>query len=143
MTSITTWLRLEPRCRTADMNGGLQARVYDPLWLLARQWQLGEFQGEDNGSPASAEWRGEVARFTRYAPGPLAPRATVEGQPFDGRAVPLETLVEGEPITPKATTLERLRFAADAGRHFLRLVEQQRCREAIAPTSSRCFRWLR
>ena len=126
MTSITTWLRLEPRCRTADMNGGLQARIYDPLWLLARQWQLGEFQGEDNGSPASAEWRGEVARFTRYAPGPLAPRATVEGQPFDGRAVPLETLVEGEPITPKMTTLERLRFAADAGRHFLRLVEQQK-----------------
>ena len=40
------------------MNTGLQARLYDPLWLLARQWQIGEFQGEDNGSPAV----GAVAR---------------------------------------------------------------------------------
>ena len=63
MSSITTWVRLEPRCRTADMNAGLQARIYDPLWLLARQWQIGEFQGEDNGSPAV----GAVARRVRPA----------------------------------------------------------------------------
>lgn len=96
MSSITTWVRLEPRCRTADMNAGLQARIYDPLWLLARQWQIGEFQGEDNGSPAVAQWRGESARFTRYSPGPLAPRATADGQRFDGHALPLETLVESD-----------------------------------------------
>ncbi len=126
MPSITTWVRLEPRCRTADMDGGLQARIYDPLWLLARQWQIGEFQGEDNGSPAVAQWRGESARFTRYAPGPLAPRATADGQPFDGHTLPLETLVESEPVRPSTTTRERLRFAADAGRHFLRLLDRQK-----------------
>jgi hypothetical protein len=125
MSSITTWLRLEPQSRSADMSAGLQARVYDPLWLLARQWQIGEFRGEDNGSPAVAQWRGESARFTRYAPGALADRATKEGQGFDGRAVPLETLVECEPVRPRTTALERLRFAADAGRHFLRLLDQE------------------
>jgi len=26
----------------------------DPLWLLARQWQLGEYQGNDGGSPVDA-----------------------------------------------------------------------------------------
>lgn len=124
MSSITTWVRLEPRCRTADMNAGLQARIYDPLWLLARQWQIGEFQGEDNGSPAMAQWRGESARVTRYAPGGLAPRATADGQPFDGHTVPLETLVESEPVRPWATPRERLRLAADAGRHLLRLLER-------------------
>ena len=31
------------------MDTSLQARIYDPLWLLPRQWQFGEFEGEDNG----------------------------------------------------------------------------------------------
>jgi hypothetical protein len=28
------------------MQDGLQARIHDPLWLLARQWQFGELKGE-------------------------------------------------------------------------------------------------
>ena len=40
-----------PTQQCAAMEETLKARVYDPLWMLARQWQLGEFQGEDNGSP--------------------------------------------------------------------------------------------
>src|SRR5688500_3128932 len=27
----------------------LEARVKDPLWFLARQWQSGEFEGENGG----------------------------------------------------------------------------------------------
>jgi hypothetical protein len=123
MASITSWMRLEPRSRRADINEGLQARIYDPLWLLARQWQLGEFQGEDNGSPASARWRGNVAPLTRYFPGALADKTTV-AQAYDG-TVPLETLVERERVRPFANELERLRFAAEAGQHFLRLLDRQ------------------
>ena len=123
--SITTWVRLEPHSRNAEMNAGLQARLYDPLWLLARQWQVGEFQGEDNGSPASARWRGEVARLTRYYPGALADETPVEGQPYDSGTTPLETLVERERVRPEAGKPERLRFAAEAGQHFLRMLEQQ------------------
>jgi hypothetical protein len=118
-------MRLEPNVRNADMNAGLQARIYDPLWLLARQWQVGEFQGEDNGSPAMARWRGESARLTRYYPGTLADKAPVVGQAYDGGAMPLETLVEREGVRPKAGKLEKLRFAAEAGQHFLRLLDQQ------------------
>jgi len=51
MPSITTWSRLEPNVRGAAQPETLKARIYDPLWLLARQWQLGELQGEDNGTP--------------------------------------------------------------------------------------------
>ena len=50
MGSITSWIRLEPR-RRDDMSEAVHARVYDPLWMLARQWQTGEFQGEDTGTP--------------------------------------------------------------------------------------------
>src|SRR5580765_8039097 len=116
-------MRLEPRVRTANMATGLQARIYDPLWLLARQWQVGEFQGEDNGSPASARWRGEVSPLNRFHAGPLT--GTVEGRRFDGRSTPLETIVERERVRPDPTHLEKLRFAAEAGHQFLRMLEQQ------------------
>jgi hypothetical protein len=125
MASVTTWVRLEPRTRNSAMNTGLQARIYDPLWLLARQWQVGEFQGEDNGSPALARWRGESARLTRYHPGTLADHVSVEGQVYDGSAMPLETLVERERVRPQAGKPEKLRFAAEAGQHFLRMLDQQ------------------
>ncbi|HKG93218.1 MAG TPA: hypothetical protein VKA84_15035 [Gemmatimonadaceae bacterium] len=123
MPSVTTWMRLEPRVRNADMSTGLQARVYDPLWLLARQWQFGEFQAEDNGSPAAARWRGEVSRLNRYYAGPLA--GVAEGQRFDGDSMPLETVVERERVRPNPTDLEKLRLAAEAGHQFLRMLEQQ------------------
>jgi hypothetical protein len=117
-------MRLEPRCR-ADMSVGLQARIYDPLWLLARQWQVGEFQGEDNGSPAVARWQGEAARLNRYFPGPLPDGDRAAGEPFDSSTIPLETLVEREPARPGPGGLDKLRFAADAGAHFLRVLSQQ------------------
>lgn len=125
MASVTTWMRLEPRVRKTDMNAGLQARIYDPLWLLARQWQVGEFQGEDNGSPAIARWRGESAPLTRYFPGALADRASAVGQTYDSGAMPIETLVERERAQPQAGKAEKLRFAAEAGQHFLRMLDQQ------------------
>lgn len=48
---VTWWQRLEPRPRTNSIRDGLAARVRDPLWMLGRQWQVGEFHGEDTGTP--------------------------------------------------------------------------------------------
>jgi len=109
------------------MKTSLQARIYDPLWLLARQWQFGEFQGEDNGSPVLARWRGESARLTRYLSGPIAPKTRVDAPNYDS-GMPLETVVEREKTLPTNQTskLERLRMAAEAGQHFLRLLDQMR-----------------
>src|SRR5262249_28917567 len=92
--SITSWMRLEPRSRDAELHTSLQARIYAPLWLLAGQWQLGEFQGKDKGSPIMARWRGEAARLTRYHAGAMAPNPRVDAPRYDGRRLPLETLVE-------------------------------------------------
>ena len=100
MASITSWVRLEPRGRDAEMNTSLQARIYDPLWLLTRQWQLGEFQGQDNGTPVLARWRGQSSRLTRYHSGPIAPNAMAAALPYDARRSPLEALVEREPVRP-------------------------------------------
>ncbi len=126
MASITSWMRLEPRSRNAEMDTSLQARIYDPLWLLARQWQLGEFQGEDNGSPITARWRAEAARLTRYHSGAIAPNTRAD--PYDGSRMPLETLVERETIRPatnQPAKPEKLRVAAEAGQQFLRMLDRQ------------------
>jgi hypothetical protein len=128
MPSITSWLRLEPRSRDAEMNTSLEARIYDPLWMLARQWQLGEFEGEDNGSPVIARWRGEAAPLTRYHLGAIAPNTRVDAPHYDARRLPLEVLAERETVRPPAARAlppQKLRFAAESGQHFLRLLDQQ------------------
>ena len=37
-----------------DFDRALRAEVRDALWMLTRQWQLGEFRGDDAGSPVLA-----------------------------------------------------------------------------------------
>ncbi|WP_369133617.1 hypothetical protein [Modestobacter sp. I12A-02662] len=112
MPSITTWNRLEPRARSGDMRPGLEARLQDPLWLLARQWQVGEFQGEDVGSPVSVRVRAAVAPIG-------APRAAGGELADDGSSMPLEVAVERDRDEPD------LRFAAEAGLHLLRLLDDE------------------
>lgn len=127
MSSITSWMRLEPVSRNSEMKASLQARVYDPLWLLARQWQLGEFQGEDNGSPVMARWQGESARITRYHSGAIEPGSSVNAPAYDRSHMPLETLVEREPVrslAPQTTKLEKLRLAVETGLEFLRILDR-------------------
>lgn len=47
---LRIWSRLEPRAREVDFAGALAARIADPMFLLGRQWQFGEFTGTDAGS---------------------------------------------------------------------------------------------
>ena len=67
--SVTMWNRLEGRPRTQDFQRALQAEVRDALWMLSRQWQLGEFRGSDAGSPVFAKVRVDSSTLTRYRPG--------------------------------------------------------------------------
>src|SRR5687768_338439 len=89
-----TWARLEPRVRPDSPDGNLsravKAAVHDPLWLLCRQWQLGEFQGEDAGSPVVVQADVATAPITRFKPHGGA------ATDYDG-SEPLEALVEREP----------------------------------------------
>ena len=86
MPSITSWMRLEPHTRNAEMKTSVQARIYDPLWLLGRQWQVGEFQGEDSGTPIVARLRADVSRLTRYFAGPIAANTEVTAPRFDAKS---------------------------------------------------------
>lgn len=121
MPSITTWTRLEPRSRSESLQTNLQARVYDPLWMLARQWQFGEFQGEDNGSPVAVRLEAERSKLDMFSPGrPQRPPTTTNAIPYDSEKLPLETLVERE--NGSALFVDSFRHQVESGLHFLRLL---------------------
>jgi hypothetical protein len=122
--SITCWTRIEPHARTSDLEHGLalglQAQVYDALWLLGRQWQLGELRGEDAGSPVSVSVSGTCTPLARWQPRGGAPQDVPAG-------APLEAVVERErvlpPLGPSGGAFGDLRLAAEAGLQLLRMID--------------------
>jgi hypothetical protein len=131
-SSVTSWTRLEPQVTDADLAATANARLYDPLWQLTRQWQLGEFQGEDAGSPVQARLRAAAAALSRCHLGPLS--ADVAGQPYDPGRVPLEALVERRPMRPAGEHDPRLlSLAVDAGLQLLRMLELDPAARAYRP----------
>ena len=110
---VRGWNRLEGRPRSADFERSLRAEVRDPLWFLTRQWQFGEFEGDDAGAPIDARIAYETAPLDGY-------RSGADILPYDGK-VPLEARVEGEAVPfdlmlhmQAARVFERL--LADRGR---------------------------
>lgn len=99
--SLTSWNRVEPSPRGDSFQRGLEAAVRDPLWFLARQWQIGEFAGEDAASPAFASITAAARRVDGWRPGsgPM--------QSYDGSAL-LEALAQNEPTTPDLRTAVEL-----------------------------------
>mgnify|MGYP000194577226 CR=1 FL=1 len=90
--SHTVWERLEPLTRNPELTGTLRAELADPLWLLSRQRQFGEFKGEDAGSPVAVRVDYEQDDVTRVAVGD----STLE---YDAaNDAPVESLVESEPV---------------------------------------------
>jgi hypothetical protein len=77
---LRVFTRLEPRLRETEFDDALAARVHDPMFMLGRQWQFGEFAGEDGGSAVFAM----LARRVTAVAGPeggLEP--AVEAMPYE------------------------------------------------------------
>ncbi|MFQ5636632.1 MAG: hypothetical protein ACE5IR_01390 [bacterium] len=89
--SITTWNRLEGRPRTEDFDRALKAEVRDALWMISKQWQMGEFMGDDAGSPVLAKAHMATTALTKYQPGEEAPMVLEQD-------IPLEVKVEHQKI---------------------------------------------
>lgn len=109
VSAVVNWNRLEGRPRREDFARSLKAEVRDPLWALCRQWQFGEFRGENTGSAINARLQMRVGRLDAYAP------ADGTARPYDDR-VPLEVRVEREPMPMT------LGVRVQVGRHFSRVL---------------------
>jgi hypothetical protein len=111
---FTPQFRFEGRSRDPDNQDNLAMRVADPLWMLGRQWQFGEFQGEDNGSPIHV-----VARFKKDRIRHFSFFSNPKYHPLDER-IPLEAAIEAMPIAPLD-----LRSRARIGQQFERIVARR------------------
>ncbi|MGB3546729.1 MAG: hypothetical protein WBA17_07125 [Saprospiraceae bacterium] len=67
--TIVGYNRLEGRPRTANFDRALKAEVRDALWMISKQWQVGEFQGDDAASPVVAKLLLHTSRMDRYQGG--------------------------------------------------------------------------
>src|SRR6266540_4086891 len=63
------WDRIEAIARSTGLTGGLEARVANPLCLLARQWQVGEFHGDDAAQPAVVRITGRSTPLATFRAG--------------------------------------------------------------------------
>jgi hypothetical protein len=98
---------------TPDLQSGLQAQIADPLWLVGRQWQFNELQGEDAGSPVDVRLTGERAGLARYAPGTPGANTATSARDYQAEPLPLEVLVEREGVRaahPRANIEAGLQF---------------------------------
>lgn len=117
--AITRWNRLEGRPRTHNFDRALRAEVRDALWMLAKQWQMGEFQGDDAGSPVLARACIDVMPIDRFQAGQGPVEALVLEEP-------LEAKVERRPLPLWAgDQYLSLDLRLVVGRRWLRLLERE------------------
>ena len=91
-----SWWRVEGSCRDSQVAEGLAARVADPLWALARQWQVGEFVGEDAASPIVVTADVAHTTLSTFAQGHGKEKGVLDHAVKADR--PLEVLVEQETV---------------------------------------------
>lgn len=108
--------RLEPLPRDPDLMTSVRAAVHDPMWFLARQWQLGEFTGEDTGSPISVRVSLTSHHISRDSASLL----------YDINTTPLEAAVERErPVSDTSSATGITKQSAQAGLYLVRLLRQK------------------
>ena len=118
LPTITVWNRIEGRPRAEDYSRALKAEVRDPLWLLSKQYQTGEFQGEDAGSALLAKVHIKTTMLTKYQAGD-------ETSVYQDDSIPLEARVEQQPIAFTVAGQEiALELRLQMGRHWLRLLRK-------------------
>ena len=114
--------RLEPRPRSDRIEENLAAKVRDSLWFLARQWQFGEFNGEDAASPVYVDLK---TRF--YSIDGWKPTDAGSYQKYDKGKAPLEARITAEPFTPDWAT------SVELGQRFEALLEESDLGRLIEP----------
>lgn len=115
--TITMWNRLEGRPRREDFSRALKAEVRDALWMLARQWQLGEFRADDAGSPIFTKLHLTTTVLKKYRPDAHEVEAFEEDVPLEAKVErrPLAFLLGGADISLDLRLL--------MGRHWLKLMK--------------------
>ncbi|MGC3946462.1 MAG: hypothetical protein QM762_18390 [Chryseolinea sp.] len=112
--SVIMWNRLESSLRNeTQLDNALRFEIRDALWMLTRQWQFGEFEGEDAGSATFASISSEQSQISGVG------SSAGQVQSFDTTNAPFEKEIEHEVFLPDVAT--RL----EMGRHFERILAKR------------------
>ncbi len=87
--------RIEPYVRNINednINNALSMAIHDPLWMLARQWQFGEFEGNDAGSVILAKLKAKKIKVNKLY------NLDNRSQVTNIEDMPLEPMVEALPV---------------------------------------------
>ena len=116
-TGFTLWARLHLDTSDPRLAHAHQVQVRDALWLLARQWQVGEFNGFDGGSPIRADYQLQQLKLTSYAPDPSTASAPPPAEAIGANDPPLEVRAEREvfPLGLRGSVQLGLRFESMLG----------------------------
>jgi hypothetical protein len=118
---------LEPRPRQSEFDKVLECGVYDALWMLTKQWQFGEFQGEDTGSAIFAKIHMQTTPITRIK------TANGVAQTYTDD-IPLEERIENLPY--------RLDFKStlEAAFIFLKCLDNAAAQLGVADYNSKAYK---
>lgn len=112
------WSRLAPAPANEDVAEALRCEVRDPLWLLARQWQMGEFRAEDAGTAAYSHVIAHTTPLQHFsAPGQQPPVQV-------SREIPLDAAIE------RTAPEFDLSLRIEAGREWRKLLFKANKQEA-------------
>ncbi len=117
--TVVMWNRLEGRPRTHHFDRALKAEVRDALWMLAKQWQMGEFKAGDAGSPVFAKIHIRSSQLDKY-------RADSQAEQEFEDKVPLEAKVEKKkiPFTKGAKEIS-IDIRLQLGNYWLKMLAKE------------------
>lgn len=116
--TIVLWNRLEGRPRAHDFTRAMRAEVRDPLWMITKQWQMGELQGDDAGSPVFAKLLITSSQLTGYK------AADHTGQEFENN-IPLEVKAEQNKIPfSRGSYKVSMDIRLQMGKYWLKLLKK-------------------
>lgn len=114
MSTRSSWSHIRTTSLREDVRKGLEARIADPLWTLARQWQMGEFEGDDAASPIKIRVRHGSVNVDGLS-SPRTPGAVHTPR----RGDLIEPLIEAAPAEDGPA---RHRMSGEAGLQLLRML---------------------
>jgi hypothetical protein len=116
--TIVSWNRLEGRPRTENFDRALRAEVRDPLWMLSKQWQMGEFKGDDAGSPVFSKIHLNTTQLNKY-------KASENDVQLFEQDIPMEAKVEQRAIPFKIDEQDiSLDIRLLMGRQWIKMVSK-------------------
>lgn len=108
--ALLMWQKIKPSPEVTDVAEALRCEVYDPLWILGRQWQMGEFKAEDAGTAAFAS-----VDFRSFTPDQLLGKNKTQPAPLPADT-PLNPLIESVPM------LFTMQIRLEASRKWMKML---------------------